>query len=317
MDKCPKEEKRFTLKINGKKKSTDDHLVIHNWQTKKETAVTKQGDFLQSYKTIKKKPKKNKRLKTRFPSFYSNKQQMSLMKVSIIVLSAVVIGLSIGFFLLKVIDKDGTRGGHLEKDAPAFNGNVGSEQLVLPGKDLLFLQQGAYQNEDSVKQLLNQYKQHQLPAAYIHDGDYYRVFVALINDEESAKKLMESSFFRDHYGETWPKKVETKERIFRNLTGDEKKFLEVAYSIFNQLVEEGTKALLQGEKYVGNFEAIDREIENIRSLTNIEQKSIQQLHQSLLNGYEQLQRFSKTRKVEEWQKGQAELLQFAVDFYFL
>ncbi|WAA10241.1 hypothetical protein [Fervidibacillus albus] len=316
MDKYPKTERKMTVKINGKEQ-VPKNLVIHNWRTKKETAVTKQEDVLRNYGKMKKLTKKKRSIKGNFTPFHANKHPFSLSMLTIIVASAVVIGLGIGFFLLKVMVKDVENGNIGRTDESAYSENVGEERIVIPSEPFIFLQQGVYQKEDSAKQLVADFERNELPASIISDGDHFRVFVATVPDENSAKTIMETSFYRDNYGETYPKRMETKERVFQNLTDDEKKFLESAYTIFANLVKEGSNALLLGEKYNGNFDSIAEKIEFIRSLTNIEQQSIQRLRQSLLDGYEHLIQYAKSRKIVDWQRGQANMLQFAVDYYSL
>lgn len=314
---------KIKIKINGDEKALQEKkdIVVHDWKAKREVAAAeeKTANIRTSFDILKKKPKRKSVIrKSRTKIFANSKgEKYSLLILTISTISAIIIGVLIGIIILNLMVKDSD--GDNTSSSISANGEVvtGNESVLLPSSDLYILQQGVYQNEDSVLQLEAEFKDKGLPFAYVKDGEKYRVFVAVTDGTESGKQLKESAFFKENFSEVYPTAVKVQEKSIANLTEDEKKLLELAYPLYEKLVKESSSAVIQGDGYSVPKDFVQAEMEKMKGLKDIQQKPIQDLQQSLLHAYDELIGFFQSKKNDQWLSVQNHLLSFVANYFMM
>lgn len=315
-------DNKIKIKINGEEKAYQekkDNLIVHDWKSKREVAAAeeKSTNIRSAFDIIKKKQKRKSVIQRNRPKIYTRSDKQSPIVLTISIISAIAIGVLIGIILLNLMMKNPT-----EENVSTANANTtttgtaatGSESVLLPSTELYILQQGVYQNEESVQQLESQLASTGLPFAYVKDGDKYRVFVAVTDNTETGKQFRESSFFKQNFVETFPTAVVVPEKSFSNITADEKKFLELAYPLYEKLVKESSTAFLQGDTYSIPKDFAQQEIEQIKGL-KIQQKPIQDLQLSLMKAYDELVGFFDSKSNDQWLNVQSHLLSFVANYF--
>ncbi|MCU9614016.1 hypothetical protein OEV98_10630 [Caldibacillus lycopersici] len=317
MDKLPKGNGKVTIKINGKEKDYEENLEIYNWRdAQKEMAaseepVAKNNDY--SINNITNPFKKRKKIGRKRISSVSAQKQMSHSTTMVIIasISAITIGILIGFILLQVMGtgKNPSQVNGEDGHAAGVNG----EQMILPAVDIYFLQEGVYSNEDSVKSLVAELNAKNQPAAYVKSEDNIHVLVTMVDSLDSGKAIQKNT----DYANYWPKQLTIKEKIIQNLTSDEKKFFESAFSFYDMLIKEGTTAYIQGESYQANTENLQKAYEIIQSIENLDREQVKQLKELLSEAYDEMQLFLADRKEQNWVAAQSDLLQFISTYYVM
>ncbi|NCU16933.1 SPOR domain-containing protein [Pallidibacillus pasinlerensis] len=313
-------DNKIKIKINGEEKAYQekkDNLIVHDWKSKREVAAAeeKSTNIRSAFDIIKKKQKRKSVIQRNRPKIYTRSDKQSPIVLTISIISAIAIGVLIGIILLNLMMKNPT-----EENVSTANANTtvtagtGSESVLLPSTELYILQQGVYQNEESVQQLESQLASTGLPFAYVKDGDKYRVFVAVTDGTDSGKLFKESSFFKQNFAETFPTAVAVPEKSISNLTTDEKNFLELAYPLYEKLVKESSTAFLQGDTYSIPKDFAQQEIEQIKGL-KIQQKPIQDLQLSLMKAYDELVGFFDSKSNDQWLNVQSHLLSFVANYF--
>lgn len=294
---------QIKIKINGEEKNFKEDLIIHDWKTKREVAVTEERviPLLKS--------KKKKRLAL------ENGKNHPAIVISFI--SAIFIGILIGIMLLQLMTKDSSKNGQ-EDTAVSGNSSTisGNEQVILPAVSLYVLQQGVYKNQESVNQIVQAYKEKKQPVASINTGDNIRVFVAVTDSLETGKQMRKTEFYKTAFTDTWPTKLEMKEKVIQHLTKDEQVFLESAYSIYEKIIGAGTKIYLQNGATI-NGDELANEIEKLKNYKDIQKKPIRELQNNLLQAYEAISVFQKETNNVNWQKLQQYVLAFVSNYYLL
>lgn len=316
VDKHSNDQRKITIKINGEEKDFHEEIKVYHWNdAKKETAAAKENASQFEYKnspsiTSLKAKKPNKKAGPRPLKRYSNIPR-SILIASVM---AVFIGALIGLLFLKAMEKDETL--PPEENKNPVKGNVDSEtkteSLILEDTVIYFLQEGVYQNEESVKEHVENLHISGLPAAYIKGDSHIHVMVAMVPNLESGKKMRESAIFP----ETWPKEFSLKGKVIQNLTKEERSFLESAIPIYNKLVEEGTRAFLEGDKYVINPN-LQETLNQLQKQEALEKETIKTMHASLLEAAESLQTYIQSRKQEDWLRSQQKFIDFITQYISL
>ena len=185
MDKHGKDQRKITIKINGEEKDFREEIKVYHWNdARDEVAATKekasQFEYKKSPSITSLKPKKTKKKVGPRPfNRYSNIPR----SIIIASVAAVIIGAFIGLLFLKAMEKDDTL--PPEENKPPVTGNVdagpNTESLVLEDAVIYFLQEGVYQNEESVKEHVENLRLSGLPAAYVKGDSHIHVMVAMVS----------------------------------------------------------------------------------------------------------------------------------------
>lgn len=292
------------IKINGVEKDygkeEKKEIIIHDWKAKKEVAVTGESASKQYFKPEKKK----------LPRYKVRRGTPAINPMVLVsVISAIMIGILIGLVFLKMMMKDPE-----QNNGDARAGAVNSRgQVVLPAVSLYILQQGVYQNEDSVKKVKKVLIREGEPAGTIKDGENYRIFVAVADSESTAKALQK----KNGYTGMWPTKLDMPEKVIQNLTEDEKIFLESVYPFYEKLVREGSNSYLQGKSYRVNTDELQEMMVKIRELKNVKQEPIKELYYELQKAYDGVHQFLEDRSEDNWKQAQKHLIRFVSGYYLL
>ena len=121
----------------------------------------------------------------------------------------------------------------------------------------------------------------------------------------AGRKCKRALFFRKH----GRKNFTLKGKIIQNLTNEERSFLESAISIYNKLVEEGTRAFLEGDKYNINPQ-VGETLKQLQKMEKLEKETIQALHSSLQGAAESLETYIQSHKQEDWLRMQQQFMDF-------
>lgn len=308
------DQHKVKIKINGQEKNFDEEkpkedLIVHDWRSKLEiAAASEKAEQKEPSLSWLKKIKRNRLPKRKING--TSKFSPALVIVSTI--SAILIGIVLGIILLQLMVKNPEE--H-QKNAAGGNLPNGNEEVILPEVDLFILQQGIYEQEASVRQLEQEFERNDIPFASINDQGQFRVFVAVMDSLETGKQLKDDSLLSETFSETWPTAIHMNEKIIQKLTADEKKFLEMAYPMYEQIVKATNHTFLQGGD--GQAEGLKTDIDTIKGFENINQEPIKELQQSLISAYEELMTYIEKKENAHWFRAQNYLLQFVEKYYLL
>ena len=334
MENLPKRDQSIIIKINGEEKEyKEEKIPIYNWQDAREELAA--GLEKESYEenewtereswTPRPTPKakiktgftSKKRKKTNLSSSYTktklNQNHPPLVAI-ISLVSAIILGVTIGILLLQVMLKEPSTQPTIgkpqeETSKPVHNG----VQMVLEKQKFYFLQQGVYKNEKSVEEVVSQYTAQKIPVNAIKNNDTYHVFIMLVDSVESGKIIKE----KEPYVETWPKEFETREKIIQNLTNDEKLFLESAFPFYEMLIKESTKSIVDGKDYSITSDLFKSQYDKIKSLTDLKKEELKTMQTHLQNAHDELMNYFSNPSDDAWYKAQSELMNFISSYYQL
>lgn len=315
MDRHSRPSGKITVKLNGDVKKTNETLKIYDWQdARKEMSATKDYESNRSRPFSLKKPAYQKphykrrplRLRKRsFPLLKARKKE-PVSGWLLAIISAIIVGILIGVLLLKVMVKSSSEqeGEEVITEMP-----VQSEQVLLPGADFVFLQQGVYENEASFQELL---AQSELPLTYVQVDGRYHVFAGVAPSLDLAKAMQQES----DYENMFPKALTTNEKVLSSITATEKQFIDRVFPFYLQLLEAASLIFLESENQAVNLDEIEKTYRELSEI-EVEAKQLNDLKTSLDEAYESLKQYVESKAREDWLHVQNHLLQFATDYYNL
>jgi stage II sporulation protein B len=280
-------------------------------------------DDVEVYKVVPpKSPKNSSSSHNIITSFSFKNKKKSNWPISQIVTTAVfavLIGTTIGFFMLKLVITDSTENPSalptvVEEEKGGEKVESGkSVSAALPELTTYMIQGGLFSSKEGAQETLNQVKTKGIPAQIIDmDGKQY-LFFGVADSIEKAKAIG-SQYKGTGVEDAFAKSLIIKEKSVSELTESEKSFIEAAQTIYQILSNASSEALASKTISEETAKALTG-LEGQLKIDGIKNENVKSMKAELTSANEKVKAYQKSKKTKDLSEAQQHLLNFLAAYY--
>ncbi|WP_066063797.1 hypothetical protein [Neobacillus soli] len=268
-----------------------------------------------------KTPKKSGTKKlTSFSPNFKKKTGQPFGSILISATFAILIGLTIGFVMLKLVITETDGKVDTEPTAVEVNGSkenkpaTGKAGTAVIGQVTAYLVQGGvYSSKDGAKETAAQLTSHGIPSQLIEKDGQQFIFLGVADSMETAKSL--SGQYNENGAEgAFPKSLLLKEKKFSDISAKEINFLEAVPTIYETLSMATSSAMLTQEIPEESSKALVT-IEDQLKVTSIKNAKVKKLQAELTSADEKVKTYQKSKDTKDLTEAQQHLLNFLSSYY--
>ncbi|MCH6266696.1 SPOR domain-containing protein [Neobacillus citreus] len=246
-----------------------------------------------------------------FASFSNKNNRRPIGSIVITAVCAILIGLTIGFFMLKLVI---TESGEKPVTEPNVAGETGNEKEQTETTDktaatsieqlsTYVVQGGVFTSKAGAEDTAKQLKSRGIPSEQVEIGGKFYLFLSVADSLETAKSI--STKYKDKGAEgAFAKPLMLDEKKLSNLTDNEKSFIESLPSIYQSLSTMVSGAL------VSSSVSADAGISEKLKINNIKNDSINKMKTELMGADEKVKAFQKSKDTKSLVDAEQHLLNF-------
>lgn len=266
-----------------------------------------------------KKTKSNPKKKQPALSAISDKRNGGVFKSFVItVVFAILIGISFGVLMLKLVITDGSKPvvndpvvedkgtGNTTEEKPSGK----STSAVLAAQTMFVVQGGAFTTKEKAKEAADQAEEKGAPAQTVAISDNVHLFLGVADSIETAKKL--STHYKENgFVDPFAKQIPIGEKLVSDINEADKSFLEAAVTVFQELTKLTSNAILTSNNSDESIKSITAFGEKINQ--KVENEKVKNLQGELKSAIEK----AKSKEKDSLLEAQQHLLNFLSVYYSL
>ncbi|ETI70308.1 SPOR domain-containing protein [Neobacillus vireti] len=266
-------------------------------------------------KTIKSGSKKL----TSFSANFKRKDRQPVGSIVISAIFAILIGLTIGGIMLKLVIMEPSEKAATEPETVEANGNENkaaagkTTSLTINQLTTFVIQGGAYTSKEGAKDFSNGLVSKGIPSQVIEITGKHYIFLGVADSIEQAKTLAGQNKENGVEG-AFAKPLLLEEKKFSEITAKEKSFLEAVPGIYQKLSATAANALVSKEISEESSKALAT-LETELNGSTIKNEKVKTLQAELANAEAKLKAFQKSKDTKSLTEAQQHLLNF-LSFYF-
>jgi stage II sporulation protein B len=276
---------------------------------------------ISEYKFVKpSQSKENKKRKLKASSITSiRKKGGSFRSVILSILFAVIIGISFGILMLKLVVTDHSKEATIETTMPVEEAKTpvtsSKVDVHLKGFTAFVVQGGVYSTQEAAKGISNLARSKGAPGEIVEiDGKKF-LFLGLADSIGSAKSL--GNLYKESgITDIWAKPFPVSQKTITNVNQEEKYFLDLAPSIFQMLSEVTSNAIVSKTISNETLNTLTKTETNLIKL-KIKMTKIKNLQSELVSAMELVKNYQKSNDRKEIVNAQQHLLKYFSIYYSL
>ncbi|MGJ7912298.1 SPOR domain-containing protein [Neobacillus sp. LXY-1] len=260
------------------------------------------------------------------------KNDKPLSKVVISAIFAIVIGTTIGYFMLKLVITESDQKASTQPNQPnqpnqtvvqttpgtKENQNKETSKTNSTSLDPLttyVVQGGAFGAKEGAKDATSNLSSKGISSQFLEMNGKYYVFLGTADSIEGAKALA-GKFKEKGMDDLFAKQIVVEKRTFSNLTDKEKSFLETAPTIYQTLSSVTANAQISNSISEEAAKALNT-INKTLNISGIKNEKVKTLKSELSNAAGKLNEYKKSKNSKSLNEAQQQLLNFLAAYYSL
>ena len=268
-----------------------------------------------SSQKIKKIEKKN--IKSVIPKLQKNNFK-DFRSIIISAVCAIILGTGFGFLMLKLVSTDQNNKPVSEPVIANEQGttktNVDTSSAVVKPFTAFVVQGGVFTTKDSAKTTASQLADNGTPSSTVEINGRQYLFIGVSDKIDTAKQLG-SYYIGQGMNDVWAHSLQIPEKSVTNITANDKTFLESALTIYQDLSQVTTSAILTTSISDNSNNVISLVAKQINESKQLKNADVKNLQADLANTVGKLQAFQKSKDQKSLADAQQNLLNFLALYY--
>jgi stage II sporulation protein B len=278
-------------------------------------------DDVEVYKVVPpKSPKKSSHnIITSFSFKNKKRSNWPISQIVTTAVFAVLIGTTIGFFMLKLVITDSAENPSVlptvvEEEKGGEKVETGkSVSAALPELHTYMIQGGVFSSKEGAQETLKQVEAKGIPAQVIEmDGKQF-LFFGVADSIETAKAIG-TQYKGTGVEDAFAKSLLIKEKKVSELTETEKSFIEASQTIYQTLSNASSEALASKTISEETAKALTG-LEGQLKINGIKNENVKSMKAELTSANEKVKAYQKSKKTQDLSEAQQHLLNFLAAYY--